>query len=144
MEEKEHNTTILDLGDRWAVSFMPLSLYPRGNSSGNHWIGGWVCPRGSLDALKRKLFCLCQESNLDRPAGSLDAISTPVLTQNAGNGQETEPVPTTTLPVSLRTMLLTLFNLLLGLQSEKLSLNILRDSCRLQLYTIATYYNNEQ
>jgi hypothetical protein len=48
----------LDLGTRWrwAVSFTPWSLYPRGRAPGTHWIGGWVDPRAELDDVEKKKF----------------------------------------------------------------------------------------
>jgi hypothetical protein len=35
---------------------------------GTHWIGDWVGPRAGLDAeTRRKILCLCRESNPGRP-----------------------------------------------------------------------------
>jgi hypothetical protein len=33
---------------RWVVSFTLLSLYPQDIAPSNHWLGGWVSPRGGL------------------------------------------------------------------------------------------------
>jgi hypothetical protein len=42
-----------------------------------HWIGGWMGPRAGLDTVaKRKIPSPCRESNPDRPAHRLVAIST--------------------------------------------------------------------
>jgi hypothetical protein len=44
--------------------FIPLLLYPRESVSSTHCIGGWVGPRASLDAMKkRKISFPCRESN---------------------------------------------------------------------------------
>jgi hypothetical protein len=48
------------------VSFMPLLLYPWGNSLGTHYIVGWVGPRISLGIIeKKKISCFYQELNPD-------------------------------------------------------------------------------
>jgi hypothetical protein len=42
-------------------------LHPQG-APGTHWIGGWVGPRATLDAVvKRKIPSPCQESNPKTP-----------------------------------------------------------------------------
>jgi len=42
---------------------------PRERASGTHRIGGWMGPRAGLKAAaKRKISCLCRESNPGRPA----------------------------------------------------------------------------
>jgi hypothetical protein len=45
----------------------PVGLTPGERAPGTHWIGGWVGPRGGLDA-KEKSSCSCQESNPDSSA----------------------------------------------------------------------------
>jgi hypothetical protein len=46
------------------VSFTPLPLHPLGKSPGSHWIGSWVGPRASLDAVvKRKIHSPYRDSN---------------------------------------------------------------------------------
>jgi hypothetical protein len=58
-------TSVLD-GDKWSVPRSGLF------SLNKHWLGGWVGPRASLDAVgKRKISCPWQELNPDRPARSL-------------------------------------------------------------------------
>jgi hypothetical protein len=55
---------ILNLGARWrwAVSFMPWSLYPR--KEPRYPLGGWVGPRTGLNILeKRKICCPSQHLN---------------------------------------------------------------------------------
>jgi len=40
------------------VSFMPQLLYPGERAPSNHWVGGWVGPRASLDMMMmRKILC---------------------------------------------------------------------------------------
>jgi hypothetical protein len=47
---------ILDLGTKWKwmASFTPRPLHPQGNTPGTHWIGAWVDPRASLEAVVRR------------------------------------------------------------------------------------------
>jgi len=57
---------LITAGDRgdWSPS-RPCRLTPRERALGTHWIGGWVGPGASLDALgKRKNASPCQDSNL--------------------------------------------------------------------------------
>jgi hypothetical protein len=65
---------ILNLGTRWewVVSVMPQLRFTPGEwTPSTHWIGGWVGLRTGLDAgARRKILCLCQGSNPDRPARS--------------------------------------------------------------------------
>jgi len=35
---------------------VPRPLYPRERDRGTHWIGGWVGPKASLDAVVRRKF----------------------------------------------------------------------------------------
>ena len=59
--------------------FKPQQLFP-GKPPGSQWLGTSVGPwpgRGVLE--KRKIFCSYRDPNLDRPAGSLVAISTSVV-----------------------------------------------------------------
>jgi hypothetical protein len=50
---------------------MHRSLYPQGKSPCVHWLGGWVGPRTSLDAVsKRKIPSPRRDSNPDHPARS--------------------------------------------------------------------------
>jgi hypothetical protein len=60
------------------VSFMPLLLYPQKLSPDIDWIGGWVGPIASLDAMeKRKISFPCQEPNPDSfPAQLVDYFYT--------------------------------------------------------------------
>jgi hypothetical protein len=52
----------LDTSCRW------VSLYPRENNSGTHWIGGWVGPRAGLDDVEKRKFLSLSELEL-RPLG---------------------------------------------------------------------------
>jgi hypothetical protein len=46
------------------VSFTAQPLYYRERAPGTYWIGGWVGPRGVLDAVvKRKISSPLRESN---------------------------------------------------------------------------------
>jgi hypothetical protein len=69
-----------NLGARWrrVVSFTPRPLHLRGkNPPGAYRMGGWVGPRGGLDAgAKRKNLCPCRKSNRSRPASSSVTILT--------------------------------------------------------------------
>jgi hypothetical protein len=59
MGEWRYSSTILDLGVRWRwmVSSTPRPLFPGKSPPGTHWIGGWLRPTGSLDAMgKSKKF----------------------------------------------------------------------------------------
>jgi hypothetical protein len=73
MGKWRYNVNILDLGtrQRLAVSFTAQSIYPRDRSSRyplGRRLGG---PRTGPDTTeKRKIPCLCLESNLGRPARS--------------------------------------------------------------------------
>jgi hypothetical protein len=50
-------------GGEWSVS-RPGRFKPGGRSSDVYWIGGWVGPTAGLDVVeKRKICCLCRESN---------------------------------------------------------------------------------
>jgi hypothetical protein len=64
MGEWVYNSFNLDLGTRWSriVSFMPGSFIP-GGKAGTHWAGDWVDPRIGLDAVEKRIFCLCRKSN---------------------------------------------------------------------------------
>jgi hypothetical protein len=58
------------------VSFTLRLFYSWGRNPGIHWIGGCVGLRDGLDAVaKRKIPSPCRESNPDRPARSLVAMS---------------------------------------------------------------------
>jgi hypothetical protein len=48
---------ILNLGNgwRWVVSFTLRPLYSRGESTGTHWIGGWVSLRVGLNAVTKEI-----------------------------------------------------------------------------------------
>jgi hypothetical protein len=55
---------IRDLGIRWRSASCPNRFTPRERAPGTHWIGVWVGPRASLDAVvKRKIPSPCQKSN---------------------------------------------------------------------------------
>jgi hypothetical protein len=55
-------TSALD-GGEWSAS-LPGRFTPRERASGSHWIGAWLGPRASLDAVvKRKITSPCGESN---------------------------------------------------------------------------------
>jgi hypothetical protein len=76
------NPNFLDLGTgwRWVVNFTPRPLYPRGNSPGAHWIGGWVDLKAGLDDLEKRKFLTLpglELRPLDRPARSDYAIPAP-------------------------------------------------------------------
>jgi hypothetical protein len=81
MGEWKYSSTIIDLGTRWrwVVSFTALPLYPRENSPGTHWIGGWVSPRDGLDAAEKRKILHFRESNPCSPARSpsLNRLSYP-------------------------------------------------------------------
>jgi hypothetical protein len=50
----------------------PSCFIPGERSTGTHWTGGWVGPRGGLDAVvKRELPSPCLESYPGRPTRSL-------------------------------------------------------------------------
>jgi hypothetical protein len=60
-------TLALDGGKQLASC--PSHLTSRGTAPINHWIGGWVVPRASLDkVVKGKNSCPCWESNPGGPA----------------------------------------------------------------------------
>jgi hypothetical protein len=60
-----------------APQIFPLVGNTQGKSSGTRWVGSWVDSRFSMDAAaRRKLLCLCQESNPCRPSRSLVSILT--------------------------------------------------------------------
>jgi hypothetical protein len=63
----------LDLGTswRWVVSFTPRPLYPRGKSTGTHWIGGSINPRDGLVDFENKKFLILPGLEL-RPLRRLD------------------------------------------------------------------------
>jgi hypothetical protein len=65
---------ILNFGTRcgWVVSTTPRPRFIRGERTpGTYWTGGWVGPRGGLDAeSRRKILCFCGGSNPDRPVRS--------------------------------------------------------------------------
>jgi hypothetical protein len=59
-------TSELD-GGEWSASRRGL-FTPRERALGTHWIGGWVGPRGGLDAvLIRKIPSSRRDSNPDHP-----------------------------------------------------------------------------
>jgi hypothetical protein len=47
------------------VSFSPRPLYPRVNTPGTHWIGGWVYPRAGVDDVEKRTFLTYRDSNSD-------------------------------------------------------------------------------
>jgi hypothetical protein len=58
-------------GSEWAAS-CPSCFTSGERASDTHWIGGWVGPRASLNAVEqRKISCPCQELNPSCPAHSL-------------------------------------------------------------------------
>jgi hypothetical protein len=66
MEEWKYSSTILftsaiDEGEGSASRSGRFTCGER--TSGTHWIGDWVGARAGLDAVKRKISCLCRESN---------------------------------------------------------------------------------
>jgi hypothetical protein len=63
-----YNSNILRFGTRRrrVIIFTPPPLYPRKTAIGTHYIGGWVGPRFTQEAVeKRKIFCPYGASNLD-------------------------------------------------------------------------------
>jgi hypothetical protein len=58
-------TSALDEGELSASR--PSRFTPRERAPGTHWIGGWVDFRAILDAVKRKIPSLHQESNPRTP-----------------------------------------------------------------------------
>jgi hypothetical protein len=57
---------ILDLSTRWGEwsTSYPSHFTPRERAPGTPWIGGWVDPKASLDAMmKRKVHSPCQDLN---------------------------------------------------------------------------------
>jgi hypothetical protein len=57
VEEQIYNSTpILNLSTRWrqAVNFTSLLFYPWGKSPQYLQLGGWVCPRATLDAVEKR------------------------------------------------------------------------------------------
>jgi hypothetical protein len=70
-------TSALD-GGEWPVS-CPSHFTPRTN-----WTGGWVGPRASLNALKKRKVLPRQESNPDHPAHSLHYTNWAILTPYSG------------------------------------------------------------
>jgi hypothetical protein len=64
-----------DLDTRWRwVSFTPWPLYPMENIPCTHWVGGWLNPRVSLDAVKKIKSYPWQVSNPRCPACSLSLL----------------------------------------------------------------------
>jgi hypothetical protein len=67
--EWRYSSTNLSLGTRrseWSASH-PGRFTSGERAPGAHWIGGRVGPRVGLDAVKRKIYCPCRESNPARP-----------------------------------------------------------------------------
>jgi hypothetical protein len=62
-------TLALD-GDEWSAP-RPGRFTPGERSPGNHWIGGCVGSRASVDAVEKRKILQCRESNPGRPARSL-------------------------------------------------------------------------
>jgi hypothetical protein len=52
MREWRYNSTILDLGTRWVISFTLQSVCPQEKVTDSHSIGGCVCPRAGMDAVE--------------------------------------------------------------------------------------------
>jgi hypothetical protein len=65
-------TSVLDGGGGEVVSITPRPRFTPGErTTGTHWTGGWVGLRVRLDAgVGRKILCVCQGSNPDRPVRS--------------------------------------------------------------------------
>jgi hypothetical protein len=56
----------------------PAALLPPGMVIGTPWIGGWVGLRAILDTdTRRKIVCLCRDSNPGRPVCSQSDRATP-------------------------------------------------------------------
>jgi hypothetical protein len=70
-------TSALD-GDKWPV-LRPGRFTPGKAAPSTHWIGDWVGPRVSLDAVEKRKILHCRESNPGRPprSPSLDRLSYP-------------------------------------------------------------------
>jgi hypothetical protein len=73
MGEWRYSSTVLDLDirSRWVASSTPRPLCPWGIVPGIHWIGGWLGPRATLDAVKRDKSCPFRQSNPGRRTRSL-------------------------------------------------------------------------
>jgi hypothetical protein len=55
-------------GCEWSAPRL-MPMYPWGEISGTHWIGGWLGPRTGLIFLEKgKISCPCQESSLGSSA----------------------------------------------------------------------------
>jgi hypothetical protein len=53
------------------------ALFPGKEAPGTHWIGGWMDPSASVDAMvKKKISASCQELKPRRPARSLVTVLT--------------------------------------------------------------------
>jgi hypothetical protein len=56
-------------GDEWSAS-RPGRFTPGERAPGSDWIGGWVDSRADLEAVEKRFFPPCRESNPGRPACS--------------------------------------------------------------------------
>jgi hypothetical protein len=48
-----------------------LAALPRGKIPGTHWVGSLASPRACVDAVERRQFLNCEETNPDHPTPSL-------------------------------------------------------------------------
>jgi hypothetical protein len=71
-----HSLTLVLVGGEWLAS-CPSDFTPGEGAPSAHWVGGWVSPRASLEAMtKSKILCPYWEWNPGHPACSLVSILT--------------------------------------------------------------------
>jgi hypothetical protein len=86
MGEWRYSSTIFDLGTRWSGQLhAPAALPPGEKAPATRWIGSWVDPRVGLDAVEKRKFLHCRESNPGRPAIPTELSRHPVLTASLNN-----------------------------------------------------------
>jgi hypothetical protein len=68
MGEWRYSSTIL--GSNWSAS-RPGCFTPGERAHGTQWIGCWVSPRASMEAVEKRNILHCQELNPGHPAHSL-------------------------------------------------------------------------
>jgi len=68
----EYLTSALDGSD--GELHAPATSLQGKQSTDTHWTGGWVCPRGGLDAVAKRNLYPCRESNPGGPVHSLVTV----------------------------------------------------------------------